>query len=98
MPLSSQLSDSIRAKLDDYTVKGKKDPEVAKLMPLFDEQQMRSHVPHNNELLIEKVKTKEGYHVFIYPFEGRNVHEGLGGIIWLSHSADKTDDFFYLSQ
>ncbi len=80
MPLSSQLSKSIRARLDDYYGKGMKDPEILKLMPLFDEQQMRSHVPHNNELLIEKVKTKDGYHVFIYPFEGRNVHEGLGTI------------------
>jgi ATP-dependent Lhr-like helicase len=80
MPLSSQLSVSIRAKLDDYYARSKKDPEIEKLIPLFDEQQMRSHVPHNNELLIEKVQTKSGYHVFIYPFEGRNVHEGLGTI------------------
>jgi ATP-dependent Lhr-like helicase len=80
MPLSSQLSKSIRAKLDDYYARGKQDPEIEKLLPLFEEQQMRSHVPHNSELLIEKVKTKEGYHVFIYPFEGRNVHEGLAAI------------------
>jgi ATP-dependent Lhr-like helicase len=80
MPLSSQLSKSIRAKLDDYYRKGKKDPEIEKLMPLFNEQQSRSHVPHSSELLIEKVQTKNGYHVFVYPFEGRNVHEGLAAI------------------
>jgi ATP-dependent Lhr-like helicase len=31
--------------------------------------------------LIEKLQTKEGYHVFVYPFEGRNVHEGLSGLM-----------------
>ena len=80
MPLSSQLSKSIRAKLDDYYAGKRKDPEIQKLQPLFDEQQKYSHVPHSNELLIEKVQTKDGYHVFIYPFEGRNVHEGIAAI------------------
>ena len=80
MPLSSQLSKSIRAKLDDYYIGKRKDPEIQKLLPLFDEQQKYSHVPHSNELLIEKVQTKDGYHVFIYPFEGRNVHEGIAAI------------------
>ena len=80
MPLSSQLSKSIRAKLDDYYIGKRKDPEIQKLLPLFDEQQKYSHVPHSNELLIEKVQTKDGYHVFIYPLEGRNVHEGIAAI------------------
>jgi len=77
MPLSSQLTEIIRLKLNDHDKKGKKDPEIAELYPLFEEQKRRSHLPHTNELLIEKVRTREGYHVFIYPFEGRNVHEGM---------------------
>lgn len=80
MPLSSQLSKTIRDKMDTYYTKGDRDAELEKLERLFDEQQKRSHLPHKNELLIEKVKTREGYHVFIYPFEGRNVHEGLSAL------------------
>lgn len=80
MPLSSQLSKTIRYKLDEYYNKGHKDVELEKLERLFNEQQRRSHLPHKTELLIEKVKTREGYHVFIYPFEGRNVHEGLSAL------------------
>jgi ATP-dependent Lhr-like helicase len=38
-------------------------------------------LPTKQELLIEKLQTKEGYHVFVYPFEGRNVHEGLSGLM-----------------
>lgn len=77
MPLSSQLTKTIRMKMDDHEKAGKKDIEIMELNTLFEEQKRRSHLPHTNELLIEKIKSKEGYHVFIYPFEGRNVHEGM---------------------
>jgi ATP-dependent Lhr-like helicase len=77
MPLSSQLTSTIRLKLDDHDKQGKKDMEIQALSTLFEEQKKRSHLPHANELLIEKIKSSEGYHVFFYPFEGRNVHEGM---------------------
>ena len=77
MPLSSQLTDVIRRKIDEHDQKKKKDIEIAKLARLFDEQKERSHLPHASELLIEKIQSNEGYHLFIYPFEGRNVHEGM---------------------
>ncbi|PQJ08875.1 DNA ligase-associated DEXH box helicase [Flavipsychrobacter stenotrophus] len=79
MPLSSQLSSTIRMKLDEYGKK-KTDIEISSLSQLFEEQKMRSHLPHNDELLIEKIKTRDGYHVFFYPFEGRNVHEGMASL------------------
>jgi len=81
MPLSSQLSQSIRHKLNEYHQKQKHDVELQALVPLFEEQERTSHVPKENELLIEKVQTKDGYHIFIFPFEGRNVHEGLAALV-----------------
>ena len=80
MPLSSQLSQTIRNKMDEHEAAGPKDIEVTALATLFEEQKRRSHLPAANELLIEKIKSRDGYHVFIYPFEGRNVHEGLGAL------------------
>lgn len=77
MPLSSQLTRTIRMKLDEHDKPGKKDIEISTLSTLFEEQRRRSHLPHTNELLIEKIRSREGYHIFIYPFEGRNVHEGM---------------------
>lgn len=77
MPLSSQLTSIIRSKIIEHESAGAKDVEIESLAPLFHEQQVRSHLPSATELLIEKVHSKEGYHVFIYPFEGRNVHEGM---------------------
>src|SRR5205814_5451484 len=38
-------------------------------------------IPRPNELLIEHVKTREGHHLFWFPFEGRLVHEGLAALI-----------------
>lgn len=77
MPLSSQLTETIRRKIDSHAQTGKKDIEIDTLLPLFAEQKKRSRLPDADELLIEKIKSREGHHVFIYPFEGRNVHEGM---------------------
>ena len=43
-------------------------------------QRKWSHIPRPDELLIEQVKTREGWHLFVYPFEGRLVHEGLSAL------------------
>jgi ATP-dependent helicase Lhr and Lhr-like helicase len=76
-PLSSQLTSVIRQKIDEHDKRGPKDVEIERLAGLFEEQKLRSHLPHTGELLIEKITSKEGHHLFIYPFEGRNVHEGM---------------------
>lgn len=81
MPLSSQLSSSIRKALTHYKEGGRLDEELRKLKPLFELQEQVSHLPGNDELLIEKIKTREGYHLFIYPFDGRLVHEGMATIL-----------------
>ncbi|MGD1848353.1 MAG: DNA ligase-associated DEXH box helicase, partial [Salibacteraceae bacterium] len=77
MPLSSQMSEMLRFKLNQAMMGGTKEIEMQTVMPLVEKQQELSHVPGKDEFLIEKMKTREGYHVFMYPFEGRNVHEGL---------------------
>jgi ATP-dependent Lhr-like helicase len=81
MPLSSQLSSSIRKALTHYKEGGKLDEELEKLKPLFELQAQASHLPGSDELLIEKIKTREGNHLFIYPFDGRLVHEGMATIL-----------------
>lgn len=85
MPLSSELSNLIRLKVDSfYTNESNenfKDKEMNFLKPLFETQIRRSHLPKKDELLIEKMQSKNGHHVFIYPFEGRLVHEGMAAIL-----------------
>lgn len=81
MPFSSKMSDMLRRKISEYTMGIVEDPEMKKIKPLLDLQSYRSHVPKEDEFLVEQVKTKDGYHVFMYPFEGRLVHEGLASLV-----------------
>lgn len=60
---------------------GSSDIELQVLEPLFKLQEALSHVPGANELLIEHIETKDGYHLFVYPFEGRLVHEAMAAIL-----------------
>ncbi len=55
--------------------------ELEVLKPLFSLQKNLSHVPKANELLIEQIETKDGFHLFVYPFEGRLVHEAMAAIL-----------------
>jgi len=58
-----------------------KPEELIVLQPLFELQQHLSHLPKANELLIEHIETDEGFHLFVYPFEGRLVHEAMAAIL-----------------
>ena len=55
--------------------------EIIALAPLIKVQQQLSILPTEDELLIEHIETKNGFHVFVYPFEGRLVHEAMAAII-----------------
>lgn len=81
MPLSSELSKFLRLKMDEITKHDYHDIEIKTLKPLIAVQQHRSHVPAHHEFLIEYFTSKEGYHVVMYPFEGRFVHEGMGALL-----------------
>ncbi|MBN8578529.1 MAG: ligase-associated DNA damage response DEXH box helicase [Cytophagales bacterium] len=81
MPLSSQMSEMIRLKIDEAATGKESDPEMKFLRPLMHLQRDRSHLPKANEFLIEYFHTTEGYHVLMYPFEGRAVHEGMAALI-----------------
>ena len=80
MPLSSQLAEFIRQRLETSS-QNETEPEIAKLKPLLDIQREHSAIPTTKQLLIEQCETKEGHHIFIFPFEGRLVHEGMAALI-----------------
>jgi ATP-dependent Lhr-like helicase len=81
MPLSSQMSEMIRLKINEVVEGKEQDGELIFLSPLFDLQKKRSFLPGKNEFLIEYFKSTEGYHVLMYPFEGRFVHEGMAALM-----------------
>ena len=81
MPLSAQLSSILREKIDQAVQGQSQDGEITALAPLLELQQHWSCLPAANELLIESIQSREGFHLFVYPFEGRNVHEGLAALL-----------------
>ena len=56
-------------------------PELRALEPLLRRQADLSCLPRLHQLLIEVCPSREGSHLYAYPFEGRFVHEGLG-FLW----------------
>ncbi len=81
LPLSDELTDALRARLAEVRNGVYQDREMVALQPLFAVQARWSAIPAPDELLIEVTKTREGYHLFFYPFEGRLVHEGVAALI-----------------
>ena len=80
MPLSSNLAEMLRRKIDEMK-QNPDDPELSALIPLFDKQKQLSHSPNAMELLIEKIESKEGCHLFVYPFEGRFVNQAIASLL-----------------
>ncbi|RPE12679.1 ligase-associated DNA damage response DEXH box helicase [Chitinophaga lutea] len=81
MPLSANLGMMLRRKFHEAMNGIAQEEEITILRPLFDLQQMLSHIPQENELLLEQIETKDGYHLFVFPFEGRLVHEVMAALL-----------------
>ena len=81
LPISGTLAARIRDRLEEATRGHFRGPEMHAIKPILDVQQRWSRIPAADEILIERVKTREGHHLYIYPFEGRLVHEGLAALV-----------------
>jgi ATP-dependent Lhr-like helicase len=81
MPLSTNLGMMLRRTFNLALSKKAKEPELKVLLPLFELQEKLSHIPKSDELLIEHIETKDGFHLFVYPFEGRLVHEAMAAVL-----------------
>jgi len=81
MSLSANLGVILRKKYNETLDKNHQDEELDIVLPLFERQAKVSHVPKDDEFLIELIKTRDGHHFFAYPFEGRQVHEVLAALI-----------------
>lgn len=77
MPLSEQLGDALLEQFRLYGEGGSLDPEVRILAPLLELQRRWSALPAPSVLLVEQFHSREGWHLFIYPFAGRLVNEGI---------------------
>lgn len=81
MPLSANLGSVLRTVFHKAALDPKGDELLEFLQPLFDTQRERSVIPKEDELLVEFIHHKKRYHMFVYPFEGRFVHQAMASLL-----------------
>ncbi|MFJ4054812.1 ligase-associated DNA damage response DEXH box helicase [Pseudomonas sp. NPDC089743] len=81
MPLSSELADALVEKLDAAAHGHFDDPEMRTVQPLLALQGQWSALPTTQTLLAETLATRQGWHLFVYPFAGRMANLGLANLI-----------------
>lgn len=79
LPFSPLLAEALKAVLD-------KDPRAFHfydelLVRIVAQQKATSHYPTSKECLVETFKSREGQHLFIYPFAGEHMNQALGMLI-----------------
>ena len=77
MPLSSELAET----LTEVLAGPPEATELEALAPLLAVQKRWSRLPAPGRLLIERARSREGQHWFVYPMAGRHVHEGLSALL-----------------
>jgi ATP-dependent Lhr-like helicase len=81
MPLSNELAQAVVARFSAAALGEFSGPQMQALRPLLELQQRWSGLPTTQSLLAEALKSREGWHLFLYPFAGRQVHLGLGSLL-----------------
>lgn len=84
MPLSTELADAVVELLADAAhaggVRETDIPELQAAAPMLATQARLSRLPTPQTLLVERYCSREGEHLYVYPFAGRHVHLGLASL------------------
>ncbi|HEY9024949.1 MAG TPA: helicase-related protein, partial [Burkholderiaceae bacterium] len=90
MPLSNTLADAVLREFDAADHGRFDSPEMQCVRPLLEIQRRWSALPTPGTLLAETWKSREGWHLFLYPFAGRLVHLGLASLLaWRAAQPDQ---------
>ncbi|MFC5513801.1 ligase-associated DNA damage response DEXH box helicase [Massilia jejuensis] len=81
MPMSSELAHAALEQLRQAAAGRFEGPEMQAIRPLLEIQEKWSALPTLDTLVLESMKSREGWHLFVYPFAGRSVHMGLASLI-----------------
>jgi len=81
MPLSTELADASLRELEGAMAGRYDAPELQMARPLIELQARWSAVPTRGSLVVESLRSREGRHLFVYPFAGRHAHLGLASLL-----------------
>ena len=103
MPLSNELADAVLdvlASAANAAQTGRAgridtlgEPELEAARPMLEAQLRLSRIPTPTTLLIEHFTSREGQHLFVYPFAGRNAHIGLASLLAWRLAKDAPNTF-----
>jgi ATP-dependent Lhr-like helicase len=81
LPISESLAEAIRGSLE-HAARGVLDsPELQAAGALVATQLRCSVIPRADQTLMEIAATRDGEHLFVFPFEGRLVHAGIAAVV-----------------
>lgn len=83
VPLSAEMARAGLEELERASRGIYEGPEMQAVRPLLEVQARWSALPTGEVLVIESLKSREGWHLFVYPFGGRSVHTGLASLLAL---------------
>jgi ATP-dependent Lhr-like helicase len=81
MALSEAMTEMVQALLFDSAQGDFLEPEMRAAQPMLATQDRLSRLPRPGVLLAERFVSREGHHLFVYPFGGRHVHMGLAQLL-----------------
>ncbi|MDX2098998.1 MAG: ligase-associated DNA damage response DEXH box helicase, partial [Leptolyngbyaceae cyanobacterium bins.59] len=96
LAISDSLSTHLRHEIAIARTPEALNRELTCLQPILATQARISHLPASHELLMECCKTRDGQHLYVFPFAGRFVHEGLG-CLWSYRFARQQPATFTIS-
>ncbi|WDZ98299.1 ligase-associated DNA damage response DEXH box helicase [Herbaspirillum sp. WKF16] len=93
LPLSSTLAHAVLDRLEQAALGRYEGPEMQAVRPLLELQREWSALPTAQKLVVEAIKSREGHHLFFYPFAGRLVHVGLASLLAWRLARDRPATF-----
>jgi ATP-dependent Lhr-like helicase len=93
MALSTEMGDAVLEMMQLGAQGNFVEPELEAARPMLQTQARLSRIPTPDALLVETFRSKEGLHIYVYPFAGRHVHLGLASLLAWRLARDRPNTF-----
>jgi ATP-dependent helicase Lhr and Lhr-like helicase len=81
MALSIEMGDAVLEMMQQAAQGDFCEPELEAARSMLQTQARLSRIPTPDDVLVETFRSREGYHLYVYPFSGRHVHLGLASLL-----------------
>ncbi|MBA3771020.1 MAG: ligase-associated DNA damage response DEXH box helicase [Ramlibacter sp.] len=93
MALSTEMGDAVLEMMQRAAEGDFFEPELEAARPMLETQARLSRIPTPQSMLVEAFRSREGFHLYVYPFSGRHVHLGLASLLAWRLARDRPNTF-----